>query len=57
MCADCKGVFHYPDPRLGESGPVCGTHVVGLRELTGWDVVPFCLRCDMAFRLKHELPS
>jgi hypothetical protein len=32
-------------------------HEIGLRGLLGRDVVPLCLRCDMAFRLAHGLPS
>lgn len=57
MCADCRGWFHYPDARLGNDGPRCGVHIHGLREFFGRDVVPLCLRCDMAFRLAHEVPS
>jgi hypothetical protein len=57
MCADCRGWFHYPDSRLGNDGQRCGVHIFGLRESFGRDVVPLCLRCDMAFRLKHGVPA
>jgi hypothetical protein len=57
VCADCGGTFHYPDARISESGDPCGTHVIGFRSLLGRDVVPLCLRCDMAFRLRYGLPS
>lgn len=57
VCADCGGRFHFPDARVGEEGRACGTHEIGLRSLLGRDVVPLCLRCDMAFRLAHGLPS
>lgn len=56
MCADCGGVFHFPDARVGESGLACGTHEIGFRTLLGRDVVPLCLRCDMAFRLDYGVP-
>ena len=57
VCADCGGQFHYPDSRINETGTPCGVHVIGFRNLLGRDVVPFCLRCDMAFRLKFGVPS
>jgi hypothetical protein len=57
VCADCGGVFHYPDSRISEPGEPCGRHVIGFRSILGWDVVPFCLRCDMAFRLRHGIPA
>jgi hypothetical protein len=56
-CADCGGLFHYPDSRVNEPGTACGVHVIGLRPLTGGDAVPLCLRCDMAFRLRFGIPS
>lgn len=57
VCADCGGIFHYPDARVNESGTACGVHEIGFRSLLGRDVVPMCLRCDMAFRLRFEIPS
>lgn len=57
VCADCGGRFHYPDARTREAGKVCGTHLVGLRAVVGADVVPLCLRCDMAIRLRLGIPS
>lgn len=57
VCADCGGRFHFPDARVGEEGRACGVHEIGLRTVLGRDVVPFCLRCDMAFRLRYGLPS
>lgn len=57
VCADCGGLFHYPDARIHEKGRACGVHVIGMRTLLGLDVVPLCLRCDMAFRLRHGIPS
>ena len=57
ICADCGGLFHFPDARISEPGTACGVHVIGFRNLLGRDVVPFCLRCDMAFRLKFGVPS
>jgi len=57
VCADCGGRFHYPDSRVNEPGDPCGVHVIGFRDLLGRDVVPLCLRCDMAFRLRHGVPS
>jgi hypothetical protein len=57
ICADCKGLFHYPDSHLSERGRACGTHLIGMREITGWDIVPLCLRCDMAIRLRYGIPS
>ena len=57
VCADCGGLFHYPDARINEPGIPCGTHIIGFRELLGRDVVPLCLRCDMAIRLKFGIPS
>jgi hypothetical protein len=57
MCADCRGWFHFPDARIQEEGIACGVHEVGFRNLLGRDVVPLCLRCDMAFRLAHGIPS
>lgn len=57
VCASCGGVFHYPDSRVGEEGPTCGAHLIGLRTLTGRDATPLCLRCDMAFRLEHGIPA
>lgn len=56
VCADCGGVFHFPDARVGEPGRACGTHEIGFRILLGRDVVPLCLRCDMAFRLDNGVP-
>lgn len=56
-CAGCGGLFHFPDARVGEEGSACGTHIIGMREILGHDVVPFCLRCDMAFRLQYGVPS
>lgn len=56
-CAGCGGLFHYPDSRINEAGRACGVHVIGFRNLLGRDVVPFCLRCDMAFRLQYGIPS
>lgn len=57
VCAMCGGTFHFPDARIGEDGLVCGVHILGLRETLGRDVVPMCLRCDMAFRLEHGVPA
>lgn len=57
VCADCGGVFHFPDARVGEAGDACGTNVIGFRDLLGRDIVPLCLRCDMAFRLRYDIPS
>ena len=57
VCADCGGWFHFPDARIHETGTACGVHEIGLRSLLGRDVVPLCLRCDMAFRLKNGIPS
>jgi hypothetical protein len=65
MCADCRGWFHYPDSRLDalrqrgelEEGKKCGVHIFGMRSVFGRDVVPLCLRCDMAFRLELGVPS
>lgn len=57
MCADCGGLFHYPDARVNEPGIPCGVHEIGFRDLLGRDVVPLCLRCDMAFRLRFGIPS
>jgi len=57
VCADCGGLFHYPDARVREGGERCGVQVIGFRELLGRDIVPLCLRCDMAFRLRFGLPS
>jgi len=57
VCADCGGLFHFPDARINETGRACGVHVIGFRNLLGRDVVPLCLRCDMAFRLKFGVPS
>jgi hypothetical protein len=57
VCADCGGLFHFPDARINEPGRACGTHVIGFRALLGRDVVPLCLRCDMAFRLRYDIPS
>ncbi len=57
ICAGCGGLFHYPDSRINEAGRTCGVHVIGFRNLLGRDVVPFCLRCDMAFRLQYGIPS
>jgi hypothetical protein len=56
-CADCGGLFHYPDARVNEPGEKCGVQVIGFRDLLGQDVVPLCLRCDMAFRLRFGIPS
>lgn len=57
VCSDCGGIFHCPDARVEEVGPVCGTHEVGFRDLLGRDVVPMCLRCDVAFRLRFGIPA
>lgn len=57
ICADCGGLFHFPDARINEVGRACGVHVIGFRSLLGRDVVPLCLRCDMAFRLRYGVPS
>jgi hypothetical protein len=57
VCADCGGLFHFPDARVREVGQACGTHEVGFRDLLGRDVVPLCLRCDMAFRLRFGIPA
>lgn len=57
ICADCRGLFHLPDARVGEEGRGCGVHEIGFREILGRDVVPLCLRCDMAFRLENGIPS
>lgn len=57
VCADCGGIFHFPDGRVNEPGQACGTHEVGFRDLLGRDVVPLCLRCDMAFRLRFGIPA
>ena len=57
LCAVCGGQFHFPDARINEVGRACGVHVIGFRNLLGRDVVPLCLRCDMAFRLKFGVPS
>jgi hypothetical protein len=57
VCADCGGVFHYPDARVNEPGIPCGVHEIGFRNLLGRDVVPLCRRCDMAFRLRFGIPS
>lgn len=56
VCRDCGGWFHSPDERVGEVGRRCGVHVIGFRQLLGADVVPLCLRCDMAFRLRFGIP-
>ncbi|MGE5595670.1 MAG: hypothetical protein ACM3S1_06485 [Hyphomicrobiales bacterium] len=57
VCADCGGLFHYPDARVNETGRACGTHEIGFRDLLGRDVVPLCLRCDVAFRLRFGIPA
>jgi hypothetical protein len=57
VCADCGGPFHYPDSRVNEPGEACGVQVIGFRDLLGRDIVPLCLRCDMAFRLRFGVPS
>lgn len=57
ICADCGQWFHFPDARIGEEFVPCGTHEIGFRNLLGRDVVPLCLRCDMAFRLQYGIPS
>ncbi len=57
VCADCGGLFHFPDARINETGRECGVHVIGFRNLLGRDVVPLCRRCDMAFRLTYGVPS
>ena len=57
VCWDCGGWFHMPDERINEPGAPCGIHEVGFRGLLGADVVPLCLRCDMAFRLRFDIPS
>ena len=57
VCADCGGLFHYPDARINEPGIPCGTHEIGFRELLGRHVVPLCLRCDVAFRLRYGIPA
>ncbi len=57
MCADCRQWFHYPDARIHEEGVACGVHEIGFRSLLGRDVVPLCLRCDVAFKLAYGIPS
>jgi hypothetical protein len=57
VCASCGGLFHFPDARVGEPGDPCGAHVIGFRDILGRDIVPLCLRCDMAFRLRYDVPS
>ncbi|MCC7363451.1 MAG: hypothetical protein IT303_03690 [Dehalococcoidia bacterium] len=57
VCADCGGIFHFPDARVNEPGIPCGTHEIGFRDLLGRDVVPLCLRCAMAFRLRFGIPA
>ena len=57
VCADCGGRFHYPDSRVNEPGTKCGVHEIGFASVLGRDVVPLCLRCDMAFRLKFGVPA
>lgn len=57
VCASCGGLFHYPDARVREPGEPCGAQVIGFRDLLGRDIVPLCLRCDMAFRLRYGVPS
>jgi hypothetical protein len=46
-----------PDERVREPGEPCGVHVIGFRSLLGADVVPLCLRCDMSFRLRFDIPA
>jgi hypothetical protein len=57
VCADCGGVFHFPDQRVHEPGTACGTHLMGMRQVFGADIIPLCLRCDMAIRLRHGIPA
>lgn len=57
ICADCGGLFHFPDARIQEVGRVCGVHVIGFRSTLGRDIVPLCRRCDMAFRLEFGVPG
>ncbi|MCK9519416.1 MAG: hypothetical protein M0R74_10415 [Dehalococcoidia bacterium] len=57
VCADCGGVFHFPDARIREPGVPCGTHEIGFRDLLGRDVVPLCMRCAVAFRLRYGIPA
>ncbi len=57
VCADCGGLFHFPDARTGEVGEPCGAHEIGFRNLLGRDVVPLCLRCDVSFRLRYNIPA
>jgi hypothetical protein len=57
VCAWCRGLFHYPDARVRERGSACGVNEVGFRDLLGRDIVPLCLRCDMAFRLQYGIPA
>lgn len=57
VCADCGQLFHFPDARVNETGDACGKAVIGFRDLLGRDIVPLCLRCDMAFRLRFGVPS
>jgi hypothetical protein len=57
VCWDCGGCFHMPDERVREPGDPCGVHVIGFRSLLGADVVPLCFRCDMAFRLRFDIPG
>ncbi|MBE7519875.1 MAG: hypothetical protein HS107_11595 [Thermoflexaceae bacterium] len=57
MCAACRQWFHFPDERVREAGLRCGVHEIGFRETLGRDVVPLCLRCDMAFRLENGIPA
>ncbi len=57
VCADCGGLFHFPDARVGEEGAACGAHEIGFRNLLGRDVVPLCRRCDVSFRLRYQIPG
>lgn len=56
-CADCGQLFHFPDARMDEPGRPCGVHEIGFRDLLGRDIVPLCLRCDVAFRLRFGIPA
>lgn len=57
VCADCGGLFHFPDARIHEVGAPCGVTEIGFRDILGRDIVPLCLRCDMAFRLEYGIPA
>ena len=57
VCADCGGLFHYADERIRERGRHCGRHEIGFRETLGRDIVPLCLRCEVAFRIHYGIPG